>query len=170
MHFSFSRGERKVSELVRRLFSGKGSAKAERALRSANPHVDFDHLDQVDEGTPIVVPTVEGLETAGDVHPLQAATAVAALEAVRAGLAGLAETVDADAAAIEESARATLMRLKDPELKAAASEDAELKAHLPKVVRDAEAEVERARAMRNEQQQVAAQAEADIAALLEVLR
>src|SRR5262245_7846521 len=99
MNFATSKGERKLSDLVQRLYPVQGKPKlsrqAEAALLHANPHLA--DLSKVPAGSLILVPPVPGLAPAAEPPPVEGAVHDA-VDAVRKALDGVRATLDESAA------------------------------------------------------------------------
>ena len=170
MRISFYRGERDLTELAQRLFGGgkAEAARAEEALLEHNPHLA--ELDKVDEGTPVVVPDVEGLTPTDEAVPVAAAAVDALAASVRDALDEVGARLEASAAA--ERARADESRnvAAAREVKKAAKESPGLASRLERVQAKADARTEFATELEARAAALGNQVERDLATLLEVVR
>lgn len=167
MRLASFEGERRISDLVGRLYriSGPRAAararEAQRALLEANPHLR--ELRRVPEGALIVVPDVPEAEPAGQ-RPEAPRPALEALaEALARGAEAVTASVAEQATRAEQEARALTAR----EIKAAARTAPGLEEALARAAAAAEERAKRARALRAESEQALAQLADDLRVLVE---
>jgi hypothetical protein len=107
MRIHSTRRETNLTELARQLFNLSGPHEAAMArlavdaLRRANPHLRPESA--LPEGTPVLVPDVEGLEPAAASRSVGSDLADEAAKQLRAALGGAAKALDA---AVEEELKA----------------------------------------------------------------
>lgn len=168
MRISTLKDEKSVPDLVARLFEIKGpdaEARAEQAaaaLLEANPHLA--DLKTAPPGVPIIVPEVEGIKQAEEVHP--AATALKnRFDEIRPALGKALKALDASATSRATEAKNNLRALKLARLKTLAKNDPEVGARLPVLLKDAEAKAKEAEAFKKIQNDAFGQLEKNLGEL-----
>jgi hypothetical protein len=147
MNFATSKGERKLSDLVQRLYPVQGKAalgrQAEDALLRANPHLA--DLSKVPAGSLILVPPVPGLAAAAEPPPVEGAVRDA-VDAVRKALDGVKAALDESAATADADLKQTLDLLADADLKKAVGQKPAAGVRLAAIGEEAKRQAQEAKA------------------------
>lgn len=174
MRLATTKSDETVEQLATRVYGlEKPSASelkaATTALGETNPFLR--KPADVPEGTVLLVPPLEGIETKGETqHPEPVLGGVAASQ-LRGAVALLARQLHDDVDTEVASARSSAKLARSAEVKKAAREDEDdtVAEELPRLATTAEQRVEDARAFRAEHRRVFGQVAADLDELLGVL-
>jgi hypothetical protein len=170
MRIAMYEGEEKLSELARRLFRLKGvgasgrARRAEAALIEANPNLR--NLDEVHDGTLLVVPDTADLELSEEIAPGGAARDTARI--VEASLEGVAESLDVSASSLAESATNQLKLLRSSRVTDLAKKDRRVRKRVDAALEAAEADRSRAKEMKTEQTAALKELRADLKDFLDL--